>query len=238
MRLLYVFPHPDDESFGPGPGISAQVREGHEVFLLTLTRGEATSMRHKLSLSKEQMGEVRLQEMQSVERVYRLSGMTVLGFPDSGLKELDPRQLEQAIEQHIRQLKPQIVITYPAHGVSGFHDHLVTHAVVKRVFCQLSEQATPYLRRLAFFTIDEQSAAGNSGIFKLNFSTDTEIDCRYKVEEVDLETFNKALDCYETYVEVIKKTDIRNSVGREMCYEIFGEQHEPPLGDLSDLKRP
>jgi len=35
MKILYVFPHPDDESFGPARAIAAQVRAGHEVFLLT-----------------------------------------------------------------------------------------------------------------------------------------------------------------------------------------------------------
>ncbi|MEM8600085.1 MAG: PIG-L family deacetylase, partial [Bacteroidota bacterium] len=38
MTLLYVFPHPDDESFCPGPAMARQAREGHAVHLLTLTR--------------------------------------------------------------------------------------------------------------------------------------------------------------------------------------------------------
>ena len=45
MTLLYVFPHPDDESFGPGPALARQVREGHAVHLLTLTKGGATKVR-------------------------------------------------------------------------------------------------------------------------------------------------------------------------------------------------
>ena len=46
MRILYVYPHPDDESFGPARAMAAQRRQGHEVYLLTLTRGEATKVRH------------------------------------------------------------------------------------------------------------------------------------------------------------------------------------------------
>ena len=55
MKLLYVFPHPDDESFGPAAAMHAQLRAGHDVYLLTLTRGGATKQRHKLDLSVEQM---------------------------------------------------------------------------------------------------------------------------------------------------------------------------------------
>jgi len=41
VNILYVFPHPDDESFGPAGVIDAQVKEGHQVYLLTLTKGGA-----------------------------------------------------------------------------------------------------------------------------------------------------------------------------------------------------
>ena len=65
MRALYVFPHPDDESFGPAQVISKQVREGHEVYLLTLTKGEATRMRHRLGYSKEEMGAIRARRIRA-----------------------------------------------------------------------------------------------------------------------------------------------------------------------------
>jgi LmbE family N-acetylglucosaminyl deacetylase len=37
MKILYIFPPPDDESFGPAPAIAAQIRNGNKVYLLTLT---------------------------------------------------------------------------------------------------------------------------------------------------------------------------------------------------------
>jgi LmbE family N-acetylglucosaminyl deacetylase len=55
MRILYIFPHPDDESFGPARAMAAQRRQGHEVYLLMLTRGEATKVRHKFGWTLEQM---------------------------------------------------------------------------------------------------------------------------------------------------------------------------------------
>ncbi len=58
MRILYIFPHPDDESFGPANAMSKQVREGNEVYLLTLTKGGATKQRHKYGYSIKEMGEV------------------------------------------------------------------------------------------------------------------------------------------------------------------------------------
>jgi LmbE family N-acetylglucosaminyl deacetylase len=39
MKIMYIFPHPDDESFGPAGAINKQIEEGNEVILLTLTKG-------------------------------------------------------------------------------------------------------------------------------------------------------------------------------------------------------
>ena len=155
MRVLYVFPHPDDESFGPAPAMAAQRRQGHEVHLLTLTRGGATKVRHELGLSVEEMGEVRFREMKDMARVLDLTSLTVLDLPDSGLKEMDPREIEAALIGHLEDLRPELLVSYPSHGISGFDDHLVTHAVVKRVFCHVRETPDAYLRRLAFTTLDE-----------------------------------------------------------------------------------
>ncbi len=66
MKILYIFPHPDDESFGPARAMSKQRRQGHEVYLLTLTRGGATKQRFKYGYSIEEMGEVRYREMLEV----------------------------------------------------------------------------------------------------------------------------------------------------------------------------
>jgi len=60
QRLLLVFAHPDDESYGCGGTMAKYVQEKRaEVFLLTLTRGEASSQGPKLGLTKQEVGEKR-----------------------------------------------------------------------------------------------------------------------------------------------------------------------------------
>ncbi|MCZ6603474.1 MAG: PIG-L family deacetylase, partial [Planctomycetota bacterium] len=232
MKLLYVFPHPDDESFGPALAISRQRRDGHEVCLLTLTRGGATKMRHKFGHTIEQMGEVRLQELEEVAKVLDLADLTVLDFADSGLKELDPRVLEDAVARHIRKIQPQIVVTYPVHGISGFHDHIVTYAVVKRVFLALKDEGAAHIRRLAFITLPESFSGSAPGIHKMHYSTAAEIDCVVPIDGRAKEDFHRALDCYVTYQEMIDKTGVRKATWNGVSFEIFQEEHSPPLTDL------
>ncbi|NIV73144.1 MAG: PIG-L family deacetylase [Calditrichae bacterium] len=232
MKILYIFPHPDDESFGPAPAISKQRCQGHEVYLLTLTKGEATKERFKFGYSLEQMGQIRYEEMQDVAKTLDLTELTVLDLPDSGLKELDPRKIEDVIRQHIKRIQPAVLVTYPVHGISGFHDHLVGHAVVKRVYLELKEHGSDYLKRLAFFTVGQQDIEQHEGLHNLNYSTEEEIDCVLPVEDEDIENFQKALDCYKTYQDKIEESGIREFINKEIRFEIFQENHHPQLSDL------
>lgn len=230
MRALYVYPHPDDESFGPAHAMANQRRGGHEVFLLTLTRGGATRQRHRYGYSVEEMGAVRYREMQDVARVLDLTGMTVLDFPDGGLKEVDPRELEAAIADEVRRVRPHLLVGYPVHGISGFHDHLVGHAVVKRVFVDLRDDLEE-LQRLAFHTITEEEASAVTR-FRLTGSRPEEIDAILAVDSADIEAAQAALDCYVTFQETIQESGIRKMIRPEVRFEIFGERHAPPLSDL------
>jgi len=233
MKILYIFPHPDDESFGPAPAMHAQLRQGHEVFLLTLTKGEATKQRFRLGVDKKEMGKIRFREMQCVEKTLGLTGMTVLDLPDNKLKELNPIKIEQVIEEHIHHLKPDVLVTYAVHGVSGFHDHLITHAVVKRVFCQLREtKETDYPKRLALFT--RMGEVKTDGKFRLEASSDEEIGFIEECSVEDMAKFRQALDCYTTYQQVIEDSKVKEVVDHRVPYEIFGEELEGRLKSIVD----
>lgn len=234
MKYLYIFPHPDDESFGPAAAMVQQLEQGHEVHLLTLTRGGATQQRHKLGVSIEEMGEIRYKEMKAVEKVLGLTSMTVLNLPDSGLKEMDPRQIEATVRKHINRLRPDILVSYPVHGVSGFHDHLVMHAVIKRLYLEMRDEGAHSLKRLAFFTVaDKEGPAVQTNGIRLKQSSETEIDCTLQLRPQDQEAMKKALDCYVTYQEVIKNMRVVEIIGNKVHFEIFEEEHNPPLKDLT-----
>jgi N-acetylglucosamine malate deacetylase 2 len=234
MRVLYIFPHPDDESFGPAPVIGQQIENGHEVFLLTLTKGGATKMRHKLGLSVEQMGEVRYNEMLQVKKVLQLSGMTVLDLPDSGLQEMDPREIEKIVASHIERIQPQLIVSYPVHGCSGYHDHLVTHAVVKRVFLELKTAGAAYLKRLAFITFPNKvEVTVVQGNFVMKQSDVCLIDCEIPLKEKDIALFRQALACYESYRERVVQSGIVDMIGEKVYFEIYGEDYKPVLLDLT-----
>jgi LmbE family N-acetylglucosaminyl deacetylase len=202
------------------------------VHLLTLTKGGATKQRFKLNYSITEMGEVRYREMLNVEKTLGLTSMTVLDLPDSRLKDMDPRKIEKIVEDYISKIKPDIVLTYPVYGISGFYDHLVCHAVVKRVFVEMQGRPDAS-KRLAFFGLSEDDLA-NSKLFNLKAFTKNEIDCVVTVDDQDLEKGKKALDCYVTYKETIEKSNIKNALSKNAPFEFFLESCDPPLTSLFD----
>ena len=89
-----------------------------------------------------------------------------------------------------------------------------------------------YLKRLAFWTIRAEEAAGASELFHLTGSKAEDIDAVMTVDEVDVENQRQALDCYVTYRETIEKAGTRRNIPHEAVFEIYQEAHEPPLGSL------
>lgn len=232
-RVLYIFPHPDDESFGPGPAIANQVERGEEVHLLTLTKGGATRQRHKFGYSIEEMGDVRAKEMMCVKEVLGLTGMTIWDYPDSGLSQIDPIDLEKDITTYIEHLRPDVIVTYAVHGISGFPDHLVTHAVVKRVYCEMRRAGGFCPARLALYTLSDEYEEGDSPI-KLAKSSWEDIDAFENANDEGLKKGKQALDCYETYREVIEKTGVREKLTPKVCFEIFDDSFDPQLASITD----
>lgn len=232
MTLLYVFPHPDDESFGPAPAIARQVREGHSVHLLTLTKGGATRVRHDLGLSVDEMGERREAEMRCVADELGID-LTVLDFPDGGLAGLDPRDLEHVIERMIQAVQPDVVVTYAVHGNSGHPDHLTTHAVVKRAYCQAcDDMAGRSPRRLAFFTLVEGEIEDSAG--DLQGVPRDDLGAVVPFSEADRESGERALACYETYADVIEAHRPLQQVEGGVGFVLFGESPDEPLDSLTD----
>lgn len=238
MKFLYIFPHPDDESFGPTAVMHRQLKEGHEVHLLTLTRGEATKVRFQLGYSEEQMADIRAKELESVADFMNLTSLKIMEFEDGMLAHYDPIVLEKVIEEYIIQISPDILITYPVHGISGHHDHITTHFIVKRIYLNLRKKGKLNIKRLAFMTLprdeygDDETKGGN---YEVNRSQEKFIDVAIKLNKEDRTVFLNSLDLYKTFQGVIDESGVKDKIGDTLYFELFGEDFKPPLKSLTEL---
>ena len=230
--ILYIFPHPDDECYGPAASIDEAIKAGNQVHLLTLTKGGATQMRFDLNLTIEEMNEVRYKEMLNVEKALNLTSMTVLDYPDGDLKELDIRDIENSIRKNIKKIDPHIIVTYPLHGISTHDDHIVSHAAVKSVFLDLKDSGNN-LRRLAFFGITEED---NKKMPLKDFKTikEDEVDCIVKFSAENVAAAHNALDCYVTYKKMIENSKIKTVATESLPFDFYMESFTEPVAALTE----
>ena len=137
--LLAVFAHPDDESFGIGGTLARYAAGGVRVVLACATMGEAGEMKDPGLGSVEQLAEIRERELRCACDVLGISELHLLGYRDSGMAGSpdndDPRALVQAdpaevvgkIVRVIRQVRPQVVVTFEEGGGYGHPDHMAIH---------------------------------------------------------------------------------------------------------------
>jgi len=235
MKIMYIFPHPDDESFGPAGAIHKQIKEGNEIILLTLTKGGATKVRHQLGLTIEEMGLVREKEMLKVQKTLGISEMQVLNYEDGGLAKLNPLLLEEELKNRIGHYQPDVVVTYPVHGGSGHHDHITLHHILKRLFYTKTNGLSNW-KRLAYFTVVDTGLPMffEGGIPRVTWTKKEDIQVEVQLSESNINAMKNALLCYETYQEMVKTTNVIDRIGSTTYFELEGEEHTKVLPSITD----
>ena len=136
---MAVLAHPDDESLGVGGTLAKYAAEGVEVSLVTATRGESGRF-HGHSEPPEHPGAVALAaireaELRAAAATLGVRDLSLLDYRDRELDRADPREAVPLLAEHLRRVRPQVVVTFGPDGAYGHPDHvaisqLATAAVV------------------------------------------------------------------------------------------------------------
>ncbi len=134
LSLLAVFAHPEDESFGPAGTLAKYASEGVDVSLAMATR-EATPS--AIELKSWQAGEVALpsRDRMCSCRASGVRRVCVLDSRPGELAKLDPEMIEGQLVRLIREIQPQVIITFGPEGLlSRDGDHAIINRAVTRAF--------------------------------------------------------------------------------------------------------
>jgi LmbE family N-acetylglucosaminyl deacetylase len=135
LTLLTVMAHPDDESRIVGGTLAKYSAEGTRVAVWLATRGEASTLLGDPPLcTPEQLPEVRAREMAAAAEALGLAEVRVRDYPDAGLEQVDQDELVRDIVQTIRELRPQVVITFGPEGRTLHPDHIAIHRATTAAF--------------------------------------------------------------------------------------------------------
>jgi LmbE family N-acetylglucosaminyl deacetylase len=131
--------HPDDESFGMGGTLAKYASEGSRVQLVCATRGEAGMVDEDCLEGYESIAELRVDELNCAVKALGIEKVHLLPYRDSGMvgsmdndhpQALINAPLEEValrVAAIIRELKPQVVLTFDPAGGYRHPDHIFIH---------------------------------------------------------------------------------------------------------------
>jgi N-acetyl-1-D-myo-inositol-2-amino-2-deoxy-alpha-D-glucopyranoside deacetylase len=157
QRLLLVHAHPDDETIGQGATMASYVARGTQVTLVTCTLGEegevlVPELEHIAADREDTLGEHRIGELTNAMKELGVTDYRFLGgaghYRDSGMSWDEQRRATARAETKegtfwradlleasdllvdiIREVRPQVLVTYDQHGNYGHPDHIQAHRV-------------------------------------------------------------------------------------------------------------
>ena len=201
-RLLLVHAHPDDETIGTGATMAKYAAEHARVTLVTCTLGEegevlVPELAHLAADREDGLGQHRIGELAAAMEALRVKDSRFLGGPgrwrDSGMMGTPANEradcfwqadLDEAVLDLVavvREVRPQVVVTYDDRGGYGHPDHIQAHRVtVAAVEAAADSSYAPELGEVwsvdkLYWTavpksalqagIDQLKAAGDSSFF-------------------------------------------------------------------------
>lgn len=125
LKLLAVFPHPDDESLGLGGTLARYAAEGIETYLICATRGErGWNGPEEQNPGLAAMGRIREAELRCAASRLGLRELVLLDYIDGDVDQADPAEVIGRITACVRRIRPQVVVTFPPDGHYGHPDHI------------------------------------------------------------------------------------------------------------------
>jgi len=125
LKLLAIFPHPDDETLGLGSTLARYSAEGIETYLVCATRGERGWFDSEgPDPGLEGVARIREAELRCAAENLDLHDVSFLDYIDGDVDQANPEEITGRIVSHVRRIKPQVVVTFSPDGAYGHPDHI------------------------------------------------------------------------------------------------------------------
>ena len=153
--ILAVLAHPDDESFGMGGTLAKYAASGVDVHLICATRGEAGEVDPEYLEGYSSISDLRVDELNCAVTELGIEPVRMLDYRDSGMigsadnkhpQALINAPLDQVageIADVIREVKPQVVLTFDPIGGYRHPDHIFIHEAATKAFDMAGDPAYP-----------------------------------------------------------------------------------------------
>jgi N-acetylglucosamine malate deacetylase 2 len=122
--ILFVFAHPDDESFGGAGTAMKYAAGGARVVLATATLGERGKTGDPPVCKPEELAACRERELRAAVAVIGFDELHLLGYRDRELADAPRDAIGRTLVSLIRRIRPAVVITFDPNGFNLHPDHV------------------------------------------------------------------------------------------------------------------
>jgi LmbE family N-acetylglucosaminyl deacetylase len=149
LKLMCILAHPDDESLGTGGILAKYAAEGVETYLVTATRGERGWYGKKEDYpGAEELGKIREAELRAAAKVLGIRSVDFLNYIDGELDQAHPTEVIAKIVEHLRHVKPDVVVTFGPDGAYGHPDHIAISQLTTAALVAAADPAAPFNKEL------------------------------------------------------------------------------------------
>jgi LmbE family N-acetylglucosaminyl deacetylase len=147
LDILAFFAHPDDETMLCGGTLALLAQAGARVHILIATRGEGGEMGEPALCTREQLGQVREDELRCAAQALGAHSLGLLNYCDPVVGPEDSlfaftdnmEQLAQEVTDAVIQYHASAVITHGMNGEYGHPAHVLSHQAVRTAVENLGE---------------------------------------------------------------------------------------------------
>lgn len=159
--MMVITAHPDDEAGGFGGSLRLYRDRGVETCVLCLTPGQAAAHRGAAKTDHE-LAALRRKEFAASCEILRVCRGIVLDYADGQLHRLDTNRAVGELTRHIREFRPQVLLTFgPEGAVTGHTDHSMVSVFATLAFHwagrnnrypdQLSDDLSPHRTQKLYY---------------------------------------------------------------------------------------
>lgn len=198
-KIVGIFAHPDDESFGPG-GTIAKLAKKNDVYIICVTSGEAGQ--NDLAKSQKKLSDIRHEELENAGKILGIKKRFPLKFEDGELNNNLYHKVAEEIEKIVKKLKPESIMTFEPKGVSGHIDHMAVSMITTYIF-----KRSKKIKTLMYYCIMDKRREKYLDDYFIYFPEG------YKRSEIDKEvdissTFNQKIKAIQAHKSQQKDVDL------------------------------
>jgi LmbE family N-acetylglucosaminyl deacetylase len=138
-NILVISAHPDDETLFCGGTLAKYAQQGHAVVILETTRGEGGEVGEPPLTTRDNLAAFREQEVREAARILGARDIFFLPYIDPYMEingiarciDVPLAEFAAAIDNYVRKIGPDLIITHGSNGEYGHPQHIFTHQATR-----------------------------------------------------------------------------------------------------------